>query len=684
MELKISNFRYIKEKKLVFENKFYLMKGDSGSGKTTILESIKFVLYGGSRNMKSLFSGKTKVSLKYKDIEIIRTKTPEHLILIKKDKEYIDEEAQSIVNSYFYNEDIWRLSSYVMQKKSNIFLENNSRENLELLRSLIFKDEDKNGKLLNNIDKIIKNIMEKSKKSEGVVGYLEKELESLNVQKYEKIDNLDRLLKIKKHDIKLYELDKFSKDLNLTIISRWKKFNKYKKIVTEFVGVKDSISSKLEEKEKLKRELYKAQHDEDIRKLLKLPSNCSKEYIENLISKIKNKLEYDKIKKLEDELNLLKLENISFKEEWNNFLQNFNMDNIDLTKENIDKLEREYLQKSPKIFSCPSCDVKLYLENDKLKLNKKILSEEERKKGVILFNLIKENLKELEDKNSQIKLLSKNIFLDEKFELDYNLDEALKSLQSYNFMSKYSDEIVSQIDYIERYLIYQDLQDLLKEEIPEDCDIENHYNRSKIVKNYKKEEIEKAGEFTEEFINFQITQKEEYFKFCKINQNLEKEKSENNKFIRQLNNLNKLNNIVRETENRYMEMKINDINRYLNKILESLFEDIDIRISMFREMKGKEKNKPVVNLKIFYKGIEYPKLDIFSGGEQDRISIALTVSFNILLGSPILMFDEVFSSLQEEKRTECLKIIKEYSPDKILINTCHETVEGLYDEIIEL
>ena len=133
-----------------------------------------------------------------------------------------------------------------------------------------------------------------------------------------------------------------------------------------------------------------------------------------------------------------------------------------------------------------------------------------------------------------------------------------------------------------------------------------------------------------------------------------------------------------------MELRIGEINKQLNEILDMLFEDINIEISMFREKKGKEKNKPQVNFKIILNGIEYPNFHFFSGGEKDRISIALTLTFNIILDSPIIMFDEVFSSLEESKREESLKIIRKYSKNKILLNICHETIEGYYDQIIKI
>ena len=42
------------------------------------------------------------------------------------------------------------------------------------------------------------------------------------------------------------------------------------------------------------------------------------------------------------------------------------------------------------------------------------------------------------------------------------------------------------------------------------------------------------------------------------------------------------------------------------------------------------------------------------------------------------------SSLDRDMREKCLDIIKKYSKDKIILNICHETIEGYYDNILSI
>ena len=122
----------------------------------------------------------------------------------------------------------------------------------------------------------------------------------------------------------------------------------------------------------------------------------------------------------------------------------------------------------------------------------------------------------------------------------------------------------------------------------------------------------------------------------------------------------------------------------LNEIVAEIFEDIYIELSMFKKLKNKKETKTQFNMKVMLKGNEYDNLNFLSGGEKDRISIALTLTLSTLLNTPIIMFDESMSSLDEEMRERCLELIKKYASDKILINICHSTIEGYYDNIIRL
>ena len=126
---------------------------------------------------------------------------------------------------------------------------------------------------------------------------------------------------------------------------------------------------------------------------------------------------------------------------------------------------------------------------------------------------------------------------------------------------------------------------------------------------------------------------------------------------------------------------IDNLNFYLNQYLSRMFEDIYIEISMFK--KNKEEIKPNINIILKINGIEYENLSYLSGGEKNRISLALTISLNKLQGGSILLLDEVMSSLDSYNRQECLKILKKEGQDKVILNICHETIEGYYDNIID-
>jgi len=61
----------------------------------------------------------------------------------------------------------------------------------------------------------------------------------------------------------------------------------------------------------------------------------------------------------------------------------------------------------------------------------------------------------------------------------------------------------------------------------------------------------------------------------------------------------------------------------------------------------------------------------------------MTLAFNYLKTNKLLLLDECMASLDVDNRAKCLKAIKKYAKDKIVINICHETIEGFYDEIID-
>ncbi len=83
-------------------------------------------------------------------------------------------------------------------------------------------------------------------------------------------------------------------------------------------------------------------------------------------------------------------------------------------------------------------------------------------------------------------------------------------------------------------------------------------------------------------------------------------------------------------------------------------------------------------------GIEYDSLNVLSGGEKDRVSLALTLTLSLIRNSPMLLLDECMASLDTENRQICLKLLKKFVNNKVVLNVCHETTEGYYDNICDI
>jgi DNA repair exonuclease SbcCD ATPase subunit len=115
--------------------------------------------------------------------------------------------------------------------------------------------------------------------------------------------------------------------------------------------------------------------------------------------------------------------------------------------------------------------------------------------------------------------------------------------------------------------------------------------------------------------------------------------------------LNRLKILITEVTNSSLQNLVDSINTCTNSILEDLFEnDIKIELKLFKEHKKTNGLKPQVNFSIFYNNNVYDNIMGLSGGEKDRISLALTVALACVNPSPVLFLDECLSSRNRSKR----------------------------------
>ena len=82
------------------------------------MDAIYFVLFGKGKKVCTFGKRHCTVSITYQGIDIIRTKCPNRLVLIRGEKTYEDEAAQGIIDQSFSK--FFNVSSYMQQNLTQI------------------------------------------------------------------------------------------------------------------------------------------------------------------------------------------------------------------------------------------------------------------------------------------------------------------------------------------------------------------------------------------------------------------------------------------------------------------------------------------------------------------------------------------------------------------------------------
>lgn len=275
----------------------------------------------------------------------------------------------------------------------------------------------------------------------------------------------------------------------------------------------------------------------------------------------------------------------------------------------------------------------------------------------------------------------------DKYQLGYELDSIKQELQNYpNYLDIDEEHVANYRLKIKEYQEYQTkfnyLTDRLKElRIPTPP-------------------LESSLELKNKILNLEaeLLTISQHIKFCTINtylinektviENLALEKYDIETYIYNLldyeHSINYLKQYVSEISNSSLEEIVSDINVTVNRVLEELFDEgITVLICTTKELKNKN-TKLLVNLQIQYQGDIYDNIKDVSGGQAQRISFALTVALAKICDSPVLLLDECIDNFEHKIREKCLKILRVYLPDKIIIHITHFGNNGRYDKNIDL
>jgi DNA repair exonuclease SbcCD ATPase subunit len=767
MEILINNFRSIDQKNYSFVTGNNLITGESGLGKSTILEAVIWCFYGGTSVTPFTITKKkeiTKVEIKYESIIFIRTKPPDKCTVILEDKKLEYDEAQEYINNFLGSKGLWETSSYLKQDNRSNMLFSSSQEKYSLVKELVFgREENINSpeNYLKRLNKFSENLEKEYNNTQGKVEVMKENLENL-VSEFIRYDEIEKnSKKLKKLSIKYEEIKEGIEKLKIQISEQEKiieykaKLEKLNKKIEEFPELSLELIQKwknwfdckveLESLDKNFKRIDISNYDEvDLVSNLKNLTatgekymtnlNISKElhieYDENIIKeelisledRIKRIKEYQKyssiinsIQKLKEKKNTLSDKEEVYKNAFLQILEKFNIVGNKYDIENIEKLNQNLNSIMTNYLVCPKCNQNLVIEEDKLVVKKcKFMKKEEIDKIRKNIKNIQIFYKALDSINTE---LQNYIKIENQMGIPKNLEEVtgdltkleirlkkLKTIEFYKFnkeevrekenfikdlrknikISKLENIISNNYDTIfDNYEKPENLSQYYKEYQNLTFDIEKNtdYLKDKKEKNTEEMKIKliKLEDIIGDLDDFKI-----YEKIVEKKEKLDEVIQVNNTILKKREGCYQIKKIINEESSSTFENLIGNFNDLLNEIVGEIFEDINITIGMFKKLKGKGELKPQFNMKVTLKGNEYDNLNFLSGGEKDRISIALTLTLSTLLNNPIIMFDESMSSLDEEMRERCLDLIKKYASDKILINICHSTIEGYYDNIIRL
>jgi len=759
MEVHIKNFRCIKERRVVFNKGVNLLKGDRGTGKSTIFEAVRWCLYGGMKNIVPFEDEKAKISVTVSisnDVSVNRCNRPEKIVFSKNKNIYEGDEAKEKILEEFGTRELWETSSYLRQKDRNFLLQACQKDRTEIIKELIFAQEEGNEwkerfnlykeelRVQNSIKSGEISILEeglsetnekdiiKAKKRKDDLEHLSLLLQKRDKIK-QKIDEYEKFLSVRKdlEDSKKI-IDTYEFPLSLDFMRSWKKYHhlydkvalleeqgieKTKKSQDELIEIKRilkknreiiehffptldetlvesidaSIESLYQEKMSKIKDIEKIKHVEKLRK--------EKQNVMNQLRKDREKLVDMEEEKEEIEKNPL-FEQISEDGIYNSPSEKY------ITLKSI---YRQILNGDRKI--CPKCKTSLLLDGEgELNLFENIESKEKIKNNLTIIDMIDKFFKEyviLRKSIDKLKNRIENDFNDlfETNEEDFNLlEKQCKILASYNPIG---DNRKMNIDACLRYLDMKNLNKELNklyseyehvnEPLPDNPD-DYYYIWEKEKQKYdnafsfiKKYNIMKEEDYINKREKLEAID-EEIGKLEKVKTLLEEEdklkrirgiRLEIGKNDQRIVKAGILAEKIDTHINQNLSLFLTDFNNLINEATGYLFEDMIINLSLFKNIKDGKRRKPNVNVEICYRGNKYESFFSLSGGEQDSLSLPFTLVFSRICRAKFIFLDECISSLNEELRNKSVSLIKNFcDKDCIVVNVCHETIEGYYDNVI--
>lgn len=238
----------------------------------------------------------------------------------------------------------------------------------------------------------------------------------------------------------------------------------------------------------------------------------------------------------------------------------------------------------------------------------------------------------------------------------YRLEEEIKDETS-RYKQKYSD--IRCLDKLE-YELDKDITEIKDLEDKRDKHVENLKSIELYTKNQK--DIRNYNEWKE-----------------KLNDAMKEEKHVKERYAA----ATLLKEKIIESESIALKNVISSINSHTQIYLDEFFtkNPISVRLLPFKETK--KSTKPQINIEVHHKGME-SGLGRLSGGEKSRVILAFTLALSDIFNTPLIMLDECTSSLDQDLNNTVVNSLRTHFQNKIVLMIAHQSVEGIYDKIINI
>jgi DNA repair exonuclease SbcCD ATPase subunit len=702
MDLEIVNIKTWENIKLhidVYEFKHILITGISGIGKTTILDCIYFALTGGYLTNKWSLRHKRKpgrviMYLKSLGMTVTRTLNPKSL-QVTMDNGVISngDEAQEYITTHL-DGGVFKYIGYLRQKSTySYFISMTPKDRMNFFENVIFKEID-----VDTTKTAIKEAIDVAKAEYIVLDMqmakldarnieprvTEKEIESM--KKYidflisskktldESVNNVN-ILESKAQDLQIiqYELSKEAVEL------------KHRQgIIDTFV--KQFTSSKLSMYQK------KVKEYEDTEVFYKKFQDIYKRHRVN---------KYDLEKKMEinlDELNEEIMSQQHMMSVYNDYLRiekqikdlRFNPT---MYTELLDKYNNACLIYN----NCPNCNVLLganmngiftvtgnerpYTNDQLVQLKNSLTETESRKqKHIILKGILTDLENKLHfpiwtDDELEVKMALKRE--QEEYHIEYDKLTKLKMLtpdypriskNEYNVMK---DDLTLYTNYTtERTFVQEQLNTIMSKldkvndkiaTITKDLELSaiQFEQFSMLVSSLEKKQ--------EKLDNLQAT----YEYQCVYYDYMEK-KQVYDDYV-------KFQKIFNETRTQVIMYTLESINTIIKKYSDGFFENYHLQFSFYVN------DKDCIDIHIQYENANPADLSILSGGEYDRIVLGVVLAFGEFYKLPVLLLDEITSSLDLHTLQYIMTHITKCYPDnQAVIYVGHQMISENFDHLIDL